>query len=306
MSIVADFAGLIRKSPFLSRLSLKCTPDWTIHVNVPEVGRMRVRMRRNRSYWLRSPLCHEWYPLSALKHFVRPGDTVWDVGANVGLYSRILAQSFGADSIVAFEPMAENRPILTHNLQLGGVADKVHVMRCALGNMDGETDFQTDDVQSASGTLNAVTNGGACVAREMIGLPPIVEKVLCRTIDSLVQSGEIPAPQVLKIDVEGAERLLLDGGKKYLKEAETRILIETHGIDVSKQCLEFLFDAGYFVAACSTNDPWQYRRLTRDSIPMIINRYDAHFIVASKQDNDLDIPIEYNAVKLLKSCSTKI
>ncbi len=262
---------------------------------------MRVRMRRNRSYWLRSPLTHEWYPLSALSHFVRPGDTVWDVGANVGLYSLILTRIFKARRVVAFEPMAQNRPLLSHNITVGGVADKVHIVPCALGNVDEETDFQTDDIQSASGTLNVVTGGQACVAREKIGLPPITERVQCRSVDSLVAADELPKPNVMKIDVEGAERILLDGASEFLRLHDARLVIETHGAEVSRACLEFLFDHGFFVAACVPEnvDRRRHKRLDRAAIRTISGQYDAHFIVASKIDSDLDFPIEHDASKLL-------
>lgn len=82
----------------LARAALGVVPDWHMTVSVPQIGNMRIRMRRNRSYWLRPPLTHEWYPLAVLRAFVRPNSVVWDVGANIGLYSRWLASHLGSPS----------------------------------------------------------------------------------------------------------------------------------------------------------------------------------------------------------------
>ena len=57
----------------------------------PAIGLFRIRARRNRSFWLRDPLAQERFPLAALRALVRPGDVVYDVGANIGLYTRFFA-----------------------------------------------------------------------------------------------------------------------------------------------------------------------------------------------------------------------
>jgi len=53
-------------------------------------------------------------------------------------------------------------------------------------------------MQSASGTVNAVTGGKPCAARAAVGLPPLTEKVLCRTVDGILRTGELPRPDVMK------------------------------------------------------------------------------------------------------------
>ena len=139
------------------------------------------------------PLTHEWYPLAALRAFVRPTDTVWDVGANLGLYARWLVTHLKARHVCSFEPMAENLPELRHNLALGKVTGQVTVVPWAISNVDGEVEFQVDDMQSASGAVNAVYEGKACRARAALGLPPKVEKVASRTIDSILKAAGTPA-----------------------------------------------------------------------------------------------------------------
>lgn len=292
LSTLRRLSLIVRQSPIMSRLALKCIPDCHIHIDIPKIGKLRIRLRRNRSLWLRPPLTLEGYPLAAMKAFTRPGDVVWDVGANLGLYARWLVQHLKAGQVCSFEPMSENLPELRHNVELGGIADRVTIIPWAISDVDGEVEFQVDDMQSASGAVNSVYEGAASRARSAIGLPPKMERVIGRTVDSILQARELPPPDVMKIDIEGAERMLLDGGSKFFEEASPRLLIETHGGKVSRQCLEFLFERNYHVAAFvpETWAPSRHMRLTPDMVPRVIDEYDAHFIMGSK--NRADIPDE--------------
>lgn len=228
-------------------MALFCLPDWRVHISVPGVGPLRIRIRRNRSFWLRDPLTHERYPLAILKAFIRPTDTVWDVGANLGLYSRFIISRFHAAQAVAFEPMSENLPELAYNLRLGGIGDRVIVKPWALSNVDGEVEFQIDDVQSVSGALDSVCNGQASPGRKALGLPPRIERVVCRSLDKVLDERAVPAPQVIKVDIEGAEDLFLEGATSYLNAIGARLLIEIHGVASAKNVLRRLLEMGYQV-----------------------------------------------------------
>ena len=287
--------GIARRNKTLARALLACVPDIHWHINIPEIGRFRVRLRRNRSFLLRSPLTHEWYPLAALKAFVKPSDIVWDVGANLGLYTRWLVSHLDAKHVYAFEPMSENLPELRYNVDLGKIADRVTIVPWALSDVDGEVEFQIDDMQSASGTINAVTGGEASRGRSALGLSPRVEKVTSRTLDGIAREGAVPMPDVIKVDVEGAERLLLDGGETFFTEHAPRIVIETHSLEVSKRCLEFLCRHGYVVAACVPQswNPNRHMRFNQDDLNRMTDQYDAHFIMASKNPADLPEKLDY-------------
>lgn len=288
-------AGAVRRHPMLARMALGVIPDWHVNVAVPEIGNMRIRMRRNRSFWLRSPLSMEWYPLAMLKAFVTPASVVWDVGANIGLYSRWLASRLGAGRVVAFEPMSQNLPELRHNIEIGGLTGRVTVVPWALSNRDGELDFQIDDVQSASGSIDLVRQGKASAGRQALRLPPKTEKVQSRSIDSILGSKELPVPDVLKVDVEGAESLVLEGGDRFLSSHSPLLVIETHGIEAAQSCLRFLFDRGYAAAGCVPAD-WnagRHMRLDRSVIGRIRDQYDVHFIAAAKDAGRIPPALTY-------------
>jgi FkbM family methyltransferase len=306
MIMLQRLADLIRDRQILAKYALRCLPDCRVQVRVPRVGKMRIRLRRNRSYWLRHVFTHEWYPLSILKAFVKPGDTVWDIGANIGLYSRILVQCLNARQVVAFEPMSDNLPELRFNLELGNIAERVQVVPWALGNINAEVDFQIDDIQSTSGTLDSVRDGVACAGRHVLGLPPKTQRVQCRTLDSIIDNAELTAPDVIKVDVEGAEMLFLEGGRRFLTNTGARLIIETHGLDaqgmeVVRNSLRFLFDAGYAIAGSvqPSSSPTRHMRLEPSMIDRVRDRCDVLFIAASKRAEDLPLTVEGNVHKLL-------
>lgn len=155
-AVLSDIHNKVRKTPWLGRAVLKSIPDMKWKISVAPIGAMAIRLRQHRMYWLRPPLTHEGFLLGALQRLVRRGDVAYDIGANIGLYSRMMAQCFGASRVYAFEPMENNRTILAENLKLGGCASRVEIIPFALGHEDGVSDFQVDDITSGSGTLDAV------------------------------------------------------------------------------------------------------------------------------------------------------
>ena len=288
-------AAWVQRRPALARATLRCSPDARWHIVIPEIGRLRIRLRRNRSFWLRSPLAHEWYPLAALRAFVRPTDIVWDVGGNIGLYARWLVTRLAARHVYTFEPMSENLAELKYNIRHGGVADRVTIVPWALSDVDGTVEFQIDDVQSASGAISAVTGGAASAGRSALGLPPRTEAVQSRTIDSIVANGELPAPDVVKVDVEGAEGMVLEGGRAFLSSASPRLVVETHGVEVARRCIGLLLDLGYTAAACVREEtaPGRHAIVDRAFLARMADRYDAHFVMAAKDPGLIPSRLDY-------------
>jgi FkbM family methyltransferase len=264
-------------------------PDvpWTARID--GIGPFRMRLRRNRSLWLRVPMESEDFPFAMLRHLVRPGDVVYDCGANLGLYCRYLIGTLGASRVIAFEPAPDNRALLAENLALGGIADRVTVMPMALADEDGTAEFQVDDIQSASGTLSKVTGGEPCVGRRNLGLGPVTEQVLCRRMDTVVTEEKLPLPHVIKIDVEGAEALLLRGASGLLGERSPRLLVELHGPEMARDVVLFLDEMGY---ACTAKvaphiHACGYGPVDPSILGKVAGLYDIHFLVASRDPADL-------------------
>jgi len=302
LPVIRNLAYRLRTRPVLGRWALHAIPDipWTL--TVEGIGPLRLRLRRNRSLWLRTPLESESFPFAMLRSLVRPGDVVYDVGANLGLYARYLVSTLHAGRVVSFEPVADNRALLAANLRLGGIEDRVTVMPMALGDEDGEAEFQVDDMQSASGTLSKVTGGAACVGRQNLGLGPLTARVPVRRLDTLMAERDrngLPLPDVIKIDVEGAEGLLLRGAADLLREHRPRLLVELHGVGCIRDVLPFLDEIGYACAGKVSPrfSPGGYLRVDSSLLPRIEDMYDIHFLVAVRDPAELPAAWEPEAGK---------
>lgn len=146
--------------------------------------------------------------------FIRSGDCVWDVGANVGHYCRKFSESAGAGGkVVAFEPSPINFKTLEANL-----ADLANVVLCqfALSNVNGRFGFrQGDDALGATSRLDAIEAAKGSVE--------------IRRADALIDKGDLPIPHVIKIDVEGFEWEVLCGMSRLLPQQQLRVVaVEVH------------------------------------------------------------------------------
>ena len=283
----------LRHQPTLGRWALKCVPDVRVKMLIKPIGDFHIRLRRNRSFWLRDPLTHELFPLGALQRLVRPGATVYDVGANIGLYARFILKQFGARCVVCFEPMTENRAMLEDNIQAGDCARQVQIMPWALCDKDGEEELQVDDMMSGSATLNRVTGGNAANGRKQYGMEALTETVSVARLDHLVTTHHLPPPNVVKVDIEGAEGLMLEGARETLRQHQPDMLIELHGASVAGSVFHTLTGLGY---ACfgelDVDGRHQYTRITQKMIDGLKDYYDLHFIVASVDAKKLEQPIQ--------------
>ena len=283
----------IRTTPWMGRAALRAIPNLKCHIKIEPIGRFAIRMREHRMFWLRPPLLHEGFMLGGLLRLVRPGDVVYDIGANIGLYTRFLIQSFQAKQVCAFEPMEHNRVLLAENLSIAGCAAQVTIIPSAVGDQEGTADFQVDDLNSGTGVLDAVTHGGASQARSQYGLPPVTVRVPISRLDRLIEARSLPFPDVIKIDVEGAEAMVLAGAKNVLLSREPRLVIELHGAEVTRQALQTLWDLGYHCFGyLSLGGTSTYREVRRADLGSIQDRYSLPYAVAARSLDRLTQPIE--------------
>ena len=148
------------------------------------------------------------------------GAVVWDVGANIGLYSVPLAQAVGPEGVViAFEPEPRSRQRMEQNLALNGV-DTVTVKDFALGRQRSKGTFHIA-AEGAAGTHSLIHQLGDSAGGKF--------EVEGYDGDTLVAKGEIPQPNLLKIDVEGAEEDVINGLKDVLAHTDcSAVLCEVH------------------------------------------------------------------------------
>jgi FkbM family methyltransferase len=158
--------------------------------------------------------------LAFARRQVKPGDIAIDAGAHIGLYTLHLAQAVGpAGHVYAFEPFPPNAELLQLSILENQLDDRVTISQAGLGDRDG-----TADLVYAEHTLNS---GGAFVVPSGADSLPQHARTSIRLtrLDSLPLSRRVA---FLKLDVEGAEPLVLAGGQDLLRRSGPALLCEIH------------------------------------------------------------------------------
>lgn len=155
--------------------------------------------------------CAQEPALARLLSEVCPQDVVYDIGAHHGLYSVLLAQK--VKQVIAFEPERECHARLQRNIQINGLSNVMSFCN-ALGDRDAEAVLCLGSGVGAidSGQLGPDWTTGA---RQTIN---VVRG------DTFRQSQNLPAPSVVKIDVEGYEGAVLEGLRDSLSLPECRLV----------------------------------------------------------------------------------
>lgn len=179
--------------------------------------------------------------VSVLSRVLRPGMVGWDVGANIGYISLVMANLVGpSGDVEAFEPSPHAFATLTRN-----VASQLHVHNVALADCQGRepfSDFDYDLVAKLGDHSSSFND-----AR--------VSDVNVTTGDALVESG-VPAPQVIKLDVEGAEMRVLMGMASLL-ESVSALVVELHSSLLVTEVCETLSARSFRSELISTAMPTQ-------------------------------------------------
>lgn len=157
----------------------------------------------------------------AISHYLKPGATFIDCGANIGYYS-IMARSLvgAAGRVVAIEANPETFLLLERNLKLNNCGEAVH---CALSSTIGELELF---MPRAGGDVYSSLQKSMLVGNENI----VSFRVQGRTLDEVVSSLNIKAVDVIKIDVEGGELDVLRSAAIVMQQFRPIIIIE-YGAD---------------------------------------------------------------------------
>jgi FkbM family methyltransferase len=173
--------------------------------------------------WLGS---YEYKKQILFQQIVQDGSVVYDLGSNSGFYTilgSVLVGKLG--KVVSFEPHPRNLGYLREHLQLNHLQN-VTVIDAAVSDCSGFMQFSGD------GFIGHISDQGELQVKTV-------------SLDELIDTNQIPPPDFMKIDIEGAEMLALLGAKSILSKAHPTILLATHGSEVHKDCCQFLDSLGY-------------------------------------------------------------
>lgn len=203
-----------------------------------------ITLGRCQSLFTKEPITIEWIDS------MLPGEILFDVGANVGMYT-IWAAKKGV-KVYAFEPEAENYALLCKNLALNNLDSAAYCLAIAARHTVDRLYLSTREVGRSCHSFGDAV-GPTFEPREgpsqgSVGM----------SIDELVKMG-LPVPNYIKVDVDGFENKVIVGAQKTLARPELKsVLIELNpALPQHKNCLDYFLKLGWFL------DPAQVARATR-------------------------------------------
>jgi FkbM family methyltransferase len=150
------------------------------------------------------------------------GRTVYDVGAFQGLLTLFFARQ--ARQVASYEPNSRNHARLIENVRLNGLTN-VLVRKVGVGSEPSE----------ATLVASRRMMGGASVDRDMVagllasGQPVVSEQIPIVTLDDDIRNLSLPAPDFIKVDIEGRELAALQGARRTLLAHRPHLFLEMHG-----------------------------------------------------------------------------
>jgi FkbM family methyltransferase len=164
-----------------------------------------------------------------VNQYVKKGDVVLDVGANIGYYTVMLADLVGDEGkVIAFEPTRHFGEVLKANIEANQLTN-VHIHNFGLSCGESTADI---DIGISSATIHSSQYYDPIIKHERISL---------RTLDNVVEEYSLSKIDFIKIDIDGHEPHFFDGAWKTLDKCDPLILFEVShlhymkaGVDVSQ------------------------------------------------------------------------
>ena len=237
----------LRRLPAFRYLQEHC--DFTIYSRIPETDlEVALKLMRDAS-WIAGPANLEPDVRKAFAlalDLLKPA-VFWDIGSNIGFYSWFVRRFHSIREVRMFEPDPINFALITKTIRKNAISD-CHAFNVALSDRAGDAAFLVDRASGATGSLEVTSHReNESSLHSAYGL---AETITCRTatIDGLIAEGA-PAPDLMKIDVEGAEHLVLAGAASCLAQHHPAIIIETSNATLIRQLIAlgyaaFQIDAG--------------------------------------------------------------
>jgi len=188
---------------------------------------LRVQSRIRDSHYLtklRTATLSDEVDLQVIDLLVNPGDTVMDIGANFGLFTRFLSEKTGPEgSVHSFEPTATMSRVLNHNvnsLALGNVTTSP----LALSDKNGSAQIR---VPVHGNRTPNYYEASLCISPDTaIGE---VDTVQTTTLDAYCEANAVHNLTFIKCDVEGHELAVVSGGAKFFEKSKPAWLMEVGG-----------------------------------------------------------------------------
>jgi FkbM family methyltransferase len=207
---------------------------------------LAIDLQTEKDFWLGT---YEPELQATVRNFVKPGMVAYDVGANIGYITLLLCRAVGErGQVFAFEALPGNVERLRNNVAINGLNVRVTIVPAAVVDRQGLVRFLV-------GPSGGMGKAEGSVGRQKQVYAESIQ-VAGLTLDDFVYELGNPAPQVVKMDIEGGEVLALPGMKRVLIEARPLILLELHGPEAARTAWETLIPAGYSLYRMESGYPF--------------------------------------------------
>ena len=170
------------------------------------------------TYFSKEPETLEWIDSFQEKENL----ILWDIGANIGLYSIYNSLKHPKSTTIAFEPSSSNLRVLTRNISINNLEKNIKVVPTPLTNKENIFQEMNEGQFVEGGALNSF--GGKFDFEGKEFKPTMKYNLLGTTMNYFIENSILDIPDYIKIDVDGIEHLILEGGDKFLSDKKVKSL----------------------------------------------------------------------------------
>lgn len=187
-----------------------------------------------------------------IEECIKPNDVFYDVGANVGAYSLIASKSLdGQVRVFAFEPSFSTYAQLCRNIVLNHCEASIHPFLIALNDATRVVSFDYRSLDAGAAEHWLRDNVGSVLT---VSKPAYRQSLLAFSLDDLISTFDLPQPNHIKLDVDGAEHAIIQGAKKTIRDRALKsILVEVRKENGQAEQVETILRSAGFVLD-STHD----------------------------------------------------
>ena len=170
------------------------------------------------TFHTKEPETLEW-----IDSFDKSGDFIfWDIGANIGLYSIYNSLKHKNSQTISFEPSTSNLRVLSRNISINNLFDKIKIFTAPLTKDENKFLIMKEGEFQEGGALNSFGENFDFEGKKFSS--KMNYQIYGTNINYLIDNKILDIPDYIKIDVDGIEHLILEGGNKYLNNKKIKSL----------------------------------------------------------------------------------
>ena len=170
------------------------------------------------TFFTKEPETLEW-----IDNFEKKKNLIfWDIGANIGLYSIYNSLKNPESTTIAFEPSSSNLRVLTRNISINNLEKKIKVVSIPLTNKKNTFQEMNEGKFIEGGAMNSFGEKFDFEGKEFQAT--MKYNLLGTTMNYFIENSILEIPDYIKIDVDGIEHLIIEGGDKFLINQKVKSL----------------------------------------------------------------------------------